>query len=192
MNWNIRTVTEPAVEPVTLDELKLQAHITHTVQDSTLTAYIKAARTQAEEYIRMSFINRTIELSLDSFPAGEVLLLKGPVSAVTSVKVFDENNVETSIALTEFDINLSAVPAKICLKSGGSWPSITPRRYNAVQIRYTAGFGAAGSNVPADIKHAITLFASFADDNRAAEIAEYPAAFWDLLRPGRVANYAPV
>jgi hypothetical protein len=64
------------------------------------------------------------------------------------------------------------------------------RKYGGFRIRYRVGYSSAAT-VPAHVKHAIKLFASFADDNRAAETVALPMSFYNLLRPARVPHNEP-
>jgi len=190
-NWAITLVTAPTIEPVTLESLKLQTHITHDIQDTTLQSYLLAGRLKAEEYQRSSYINQTWRLTLDCYPVAPLKLLRGPVQSLVSVKVYDEDNNETVVDLDNFYIDTDHVPAKLVLKSSGSWPSVSLREVGGVKIEYIAGYGADSVKVPATVKHAIILFASFADDNRAAEEASFPPAFFTLLSPTRIHTDEP-
>lgn len=190
MNWSLNKISAPGILPVTLDELKSQAHITHNVQDDTLTAYLEMATQQAEEYQRKSYITQTWELTLDCIP-DVIYLLRGPVQELSSVKVYDDENNETDVDLSNFYVETGHNPAKLVLSESGEWPNVTLRSIGAVKIRYVAGYGDTAADVPPVVKHAIKLFASFADDNRAAEEATLPRAFWDLLRPTRVDTNEP-
>ena len=189
-NWALTQVTAPTDEPVTLDELKLQAHITHSIQDTTLTSYLLAGRLKAEEYQRSSYITQTWRLTLDCLPVAPLKLLRGPVQSLVSVKVYDVDDNETVVDLSNFYLETDHVPAKLVLKSSGSWPNVTLREVGGVKIEYVTGYGDA-TKVPATVKHAIILFASFADDNRATDEAELPPAFWNLLRPTRIDTNEP-
>jgi uncharacterized phiE125 gp8 family phage protein len=190
MNWSLNKITEPEIEPVTLAELKLQTHITFTDQDAILNSYIKAARVQAEEYQRQSYITQTWELSFDGYPEFPIFLLRPPVQSLVSVKIYDEDNVETSMALDNFYLDTSSTPARLCFAEDGEWPLTYLRKIDAVKIRYDTGFGDDTTDVPENIRHAIMLMAAFMDDNRAAD-AELPKAFWHLLQPTRVPKNEP-
>jgi uncharacterized phiE125 gp8 family phage protein len=189
-NWAINQLVAPGDEPVTLAELKLQTHITHTIQDSTLTSYLLAGRIQAEEFQRVSYMPQTWELTLDCLFNYPIYLLRGPVTSLVSVKLYDTENNETVMDNSDFYLETSHKPAKLVLNSSASWPSIVLRDVGGVKIEYETGYADA-TKVPANVKHAIILFASFADDNRAAEEAEIPRAFWDLLRPTRIETNEP-
>lgn len=190
-NWALTLVDAPDTEPVTLEQLKLQAHITYDIQDSVLNSYLLAGRLKAEEYQRQSYITQTWRLTLDCVPNIPINLLRGPVQSVSSVKVYDENDAEYNVDISNFSIDTDHVPAKMVLKPSGSWPSITYREFGAVKIDYICGYGNDGSDVPETAKHAIILFAAFQDDNRAADEENIPNSFFNLLQPTRIETNEP-
>jgi len=191
ITWALNRTTAPSVTPVTLEELKSQAHITHDVQDDTLTAYIEMATKTAEDYQRTSYITQEWELTLDCYPVAPLKLLRGPVTELLTVKVYDSENNETDVDISNFYVETSHHPAKLVLTEDGEWPSVTLRTVGGIKIAYETGYGDTGADTPSEVKHAIKLFASVADDNRAADEEDLPRAFWDLLRPNRVDTNGP-
>jgi len=192
MGWSLKRNEAPEAEPVTLVEVKSQVHITHDLQDDTLTSYIKAARELAEDYQRRSYITQTWDIVLDCYPAGEIALLRGPVISVESVTVTDIDGAETSMDLNDFIILTDNTPARMKLKNTASWPSVSLQEIGGIKISYTTGFGLDGTTTPESVKHAILLFCGFADDNRAVETVEIPSAFFNLLKPDRIYIDSPV
>lgn len=191
MNWSLKRTENPTTEPVTVEELKLSVHISHDIQDDTLQAYLKAGRVQAEDYQRRSYMTQKWDIVLDDFPSSEICLLRGPVQSLESVVITDIDGDETSMDLSDFIVLTDNTPARMKLKSTASWPSVTLQDIGAIRIRYTTGF-ATKADVPDDVKHAIILFASFADDNRAVEDDMIPDSFFNLLKPDRIYTDTPV
>lgn len=191
MGWSLKRVTDPLTEPVTVPELKLQTHITHAIQDTTLESYIKAGRVLAENYQRRSYITQKWDIVLDSFPDGEIFLLRGPIISVESITVTDIDGTATVMDLSDFIILIDNTPARLKLKSTASWPSVILQDIGGIRIKYTTGYGDA-DKVPDTVKHAILLFGAFADDNRAVETTEIPDAFYNLLEPDRIYTDSPV
>jgi len=177
--------TPPTSEPVTVEQLKLSVHISHDVQNSTLEGYLKAGRQAAENYQRRSFITQQWEIVFDCFPVGEMALLRGPVQSVESVVVTDVDGAETTMDLSDFIILTNTSPARMLLKGSALWPAVELQEIGGIKINYTTGYGDA-ADVPADTKHAIIIFASFADDNRGVEDGELPPAFYSLLDSDRL------
>jgi len=184
--WALTQTVPPTVEPVTLDDLKSQTHITHSFQDDTLSAYLRAGRIRAEEYQRRSYTTQEWLLTLDCWPSSPIQLLRSPVQELLSIKLYDTENNEHTLDLNDFYVDTDHEPAKLILNDSASLPSIALRSVGAVKIAYRAGYGDNAADVPEDAKHAILLFASFADDNRAAEESELPPAFKYLLQPRRI------
>ena len=186
MSITLTRTVSPSVEPVTLDELKKNLHITHSEQDVTLNGYIKAGRVAAEVYQRRSLITQQWQMIFDCYPVGEIALLRGPVVSVESVVVTDVDGNETTMDLSDFIILTDGSPARMLLRSSASWPSETLQEIGGIRISYTAGYGATGEDVPDDTKHAIIIFASFADDNRGVEDEFIPKSFYNLLETDRL------
>src|SRR5580698_1617204 len=68
--YGLTLQTPPAVEPVTLTQVKQFCTITSgfTDDDALLTGLIVAGRQQAESYTRRAFFDQTWKLTLDHFP----------------------------------------------------------------------------------------------------------------------------
>lgn len=149
--------TQPASEPVTLDEVKAQAVVVAgSTDDALLTRLIKAARAEAESKTGLTLITSNWLRTLDGFSTA-IRLLHGPIQSITSIKYDDENGVEQTLDPASYTLDTSdgmvgyVVPAYGC-----SWPT-TRAHINAVRIAYAAGFGASASAVPEDLRHWIAV-----------------------------------
>lgn len=144
----LKIITPPTVEPVTVDEVKLQAVIGNDLDDALLALMISAARGDAEAITHRSIAEQTLEVVLDGFPSWQIDLPKGPVSQVLSVKYIDINGDEqTLVAGVDYDVDTEKVIAKVMPVDGGEWPE-TKNVPNAVRVRYEAGY----TETPAPIK----------------------------------------
>ena len=65
---NLKLITPPVVEPVTLAIAKQHVRCDFSDDDTLIPVYITAARQMAEKYTRRAFFNQTWQLSLDQFP----------------------------------------------------------------------------------------------------------------------------
>lgn len=75
------TVTvPPSVEPLTLDEVKLDRRVDSNLDDTLLTALIQAAREYCERYTGLSLVTQTREVIVPAYVEG-MLLPYGPVQA---------------------------------------------------------------------------------------------------------------
>lgn len=176
-----RLITGPAVEPVTLAEAKLHLRVEHDADNALIGSMIAAARMAAEHETGRLLITQTWEEVLDAFPA-EIALHTGPVLAIASVKYIDAAGAEQTLDPSAYALDNVGVPAWLTPAYGTDWPA--PRDVvNAVKVRYTAGYGAAGSDVPELIRMWICLQLGAMYENRAAagSTQTYSLPFADRL-----------
>lgn len=177
-------ITAPAAEPVTLAEAKLQRKVEHTVDDAWFTGTaIPAARRLAEHKLGRALIEQTWELTLDSFPADWIDLQKTPVSAIVSVIYLDSEQVEQTLSDALYEL----APDQRWLRPviGESWPSAYSGA-DTVRVQFTAGYGADGAAVPAEIREWMLMHIATAHKNReffaaGISVAELPNRFVDGL-----------
>ena len=190
-----KLITAPAVEPVTVEELRSQLRITSTSQDTMLGVLIEAARQHVEDYLRYSLLSATWELYLDSFPAAGdcIYIQKSPVSSVTSLKYYASDGTLTTLTEnTDYAVDLISKPCRIYEAYGTYWP--TPRLIkNAVIVKFVAGYASADA-VPDVIRQAVLMFASTMYENPADEITGTQVNRIDnnserLLRPLRAMRF---
>lgn len=139
----VTVITPPATSLVTLAEAKAMLLIDHTADDALITAMIAAATIEAQGVAARSFVTQTLSLSLDGWPCdGAVRMPFPPLLTVTSVKYFDADNVERTVAAGDYIVIADTTPGLIVPASGKAWPTDL-RTWSPIRIRYTAGYGAA-------------------------------------------------
>jgi len=202
MRRTVALVTGPAVEPVTLDEVKAWAKIDAADEDALLTSLVAAAREAAEQYLRRALISQTVRLTLDLDGCGVHLsegvydlpvsaiygglptvveLPRAPVSSITSVVTYDLDNAPGTFAASNYSLNADG--NRFVLASGATWPS-NLRPVAACAITYVAGYGDAASAVPQSIRTGILMHAQTMYDGRI--VCDMPENCQRLLRPYRV------
>lgn len=182
----LKLITAPTVEPVTLTEVKEQTVIGFTTDDTLLTRLISVARAEAESITRRSLAPQTLEVVLDTWPRWEINLPRGPVTAVSSVKYYDEDAVEQTLSTSIYETDLDSIVARVQPRDGEEWPDLATM-VNAVRVRYTAGWTAA--TCPVEIKQWIlvrvaSLYAqreNFLAGSNAPAVAMMPRSFADAL-----------
>lgn len=183
-------ITPASGEPISLAELKAQARVTTTAEDSVLTIAIAAARAKAENYTGRALMAQTWRQNEDAFPDAEIELLKPPVRAIGSVTYIDVNGATQTLSNTLYTLDAAAYPGWLLPAYNTDWPS-TQASANAVAIQYDCGYADAAS-VPADIKMWLLMTAAFIFAQREAmvldgKVAEIPGRFIDsLLDPYRI------
>lgn len=180
---NLKVVVRPQTEPVSLDEMKSYLRIFDNSFDTVLMSLIKTARIEAEKYISRAIMKQTIELSFDKLQNGVIELPRPPLLNLLSVKLYDENDVEYSVTLTDLLIDAISEPARFTLKANKSYPLANLREIGAFKIRYEAG-ASTTEDVNNEIKDAIKFHVAFRYEN--PEVSEIPKAFYNLLGYSKV------
>jgi len=184
-------LTPPAVEPVSLVELKAHARIEDSSDDSLLSALIVAARQWAEAYTRRAFVAQTWALYLSREPRGDKIVLpRGPLLSVSKVLTFDEDDTASEWAATNYYVNCVSMPGEVVLRAEASWP-VAARRTNGFAVEYVAGYGANADDVPREVRLAMMQLALHWYENRGEALtsgsyARAPLTIEALLNPYRV------
>lgn len=155
-----KLITAPSVEPVTLADVKEQISFGDSLQDVVLVNHIKEARQYCEEYLNRALITQTLEMAFDSFPSDLFFdafkLKKMPIQSIESVKYLDTDGVEQTLDSDQYVLDDYSAWHSLMPAYAVSWPS-TQDSALAVKIRYVAGYGDAGSDVPSPLLQAIKL-----------------------------------
>lgn len=163
--WNARLAltTAASVEPVSVDEQKEHSRISTSDENALLEAMVTAARQWVEEYLGRQLTMATWTLHLDEFPYdGAIELPRPPLLTVSSVKYYDSARTLQTLAGSSYYSHVYTGPeapmGRVELAVGEAWPSIFNGE-GAVQIAYTAGYGATAMSVPLQIRQAIKILA---------------------------------
>jgi uncharacterized phiE125 gp8 family phage protein len=172
---NLRLITAPAAEPVTVTTAKTFLRVDGTDDDTLITSMIMGAREKGEELSRRAFITQTWEQTIDCWPRGQLLkIYRPPLQSITSVKYLDLSNVERT--WSDYVADTRSEPGVIIFNS---LPSAGLLYSGAITVRFVAGYGAAGSNVPERINQAILSLVAYWYENRETHAvpAEIKSAF---------------
>lgn len=151
----------PAAEPLAVDECRLQCRIDDAVHDSLITIYIAAARAQAEFKSRRRLITQQWRQTIDAFPVdADIRLEVPPVQSVQAVTYVDVAAATQTLATNLYKLDAAVLPGYLQPAYGTTWPG-TLATPNAVSIDLTAGYGAAATAVPADIRVWMLMVVSF-------------------------------
>jgi len=185
----LTTVTPPNIEPVSVDDARLQTRAS-SGEDAILTLCIKGARAACEGRIQRALINRVVEQTFDGFDALGLALQLRPVVSLTSVKYDDTSGTERTLASCQ--LNTVGDVAQVLPPIDTEWPETQDGKVGTVRVRFTAGYGTATTNVPDDIRTWLLLTIGYLYSQREAfdltgKVAEIPTRFTDsLLDPFRV------
>ena len=174
----LRLITAPAIEPITLNDLKLHLRVTEieerdsggteaVIEDSLLNTLIVTARKMIEGLCG-PLISQTWEQYEQDFPADNIIRIWKPrVTTFTSLIYTDEDSVATTLSATNYTTDLiDEFRPKIVLKNDYSWPTVILFEANPIKLTFTCGYGSTDDDVPEPIKQAMLLFCSHLYENR--------------------------
>lgn len=181
-------VDPPAAEPVSLAQAKAHLRVTHDSEDTLIAGLIAAARQEVERGAGLALLTQGWRLVLDGWPADGVLpLMRYPVQSVASVTVYDEAGEPAVLPASAYAVDALSRPGRVRMLA--SVPVGSP--LNGIEVDYSAGFGAAGSDVPEALKRAILLLVAYWFEFRGAvspgeQPVGYPPGYACLLDPFRL------
>jgi len=159
--------TPPAVEPVSLIDLKQALRVDYSDEDALLTSYIAAAREYCENFQNRAYITQVWELTLDDFPRGVIEIPKGQLQSVNSLTYRDAAGVIRTLEQNvDYIYSTKGILGRVSPAYGKLWPCFIPYPLEAVTIEFTCGYGNTAADVPENTKQAIKLLAAHWFTNR--------------------------
>jgi uncharacterized phiE125 gp8 family phage protein len=177
IHWGLTVVTATTVEPVPTADVKdwLRINSTETAEDSLITSITKAARKRIEEYTGRVMLKQTYDWTLDKLPdkSTEPLIVPvAPLSSVTSITTYDEDNTATVWSTSEYTVDTASEPGRIMPKDAYDWPGDL-RNHNAVVIRLVAGYTTDRASVPEGLATGVKAYAAYLYEHRGDEIPTF-------------------
>lgn len=176
----------PAVDPLTPAEAKTHLNLTGSSQDTYVGTLIKTATRAAEKYLNRVLITQSWKVYYDHWHF-EMLIPFGKLQSVATVKYY--NDAGNLAPLTESDfywVVTTDEPGRIIRKYDAVFPVLQTGRPDAIEIAFTAGYGASAAAIPEDIRHGIKLLITDYYEHRGSVVLssrERPSVI-----PGHVAN----
>ena len=151
-------------EPVTVSELKAQARVTHSAEDTLLQMYIASARRVCEMELQAKVRQQSVLLRFCKWGNGLILHGLGPHVSVTSVQYVDVNGLTQTLDSGSYFLQQGRT-CKLWPLSV-DWPSLSSQQPQ-ITVTALAGYESA-SDVPDGIKHWIVAQAAAMYKNREA------------------------
>ena len=162
---NLRLITPPTAEPVSVATAKTYLRVDGSDDDTLIGSLIKAAREKGEELSRRAFISQTQEMIIDCWPKDlQLKIMRPPLQSITSVKYLDSANAEHT--WTDYVTDIRSEPGVVIFNST---PSAALLESGAITVRFVAGYGNAGSNVPERINQTILQLVAYWYENRDSQ-----------------------
>ena len=168
---------------VTQAEIKAWNKIDSSDDDTVVALIERTVHNWAKEYTNRTLTTVTYQLFIDSIyevdlPIQEgsyvgidqninrrsIHLPKSPVSSVTHIKSYDDNDTATVFDSSKYYVDTVSVPSRIVLRQGETYPT-SLRVANALEIQYIAGYGGS-TTVPYDIKSACLAYSAYLFEHR--------------------------
>jgi len=108
-----------------------------------------------------------------------------PVTAVDKFAYYDDENNENIWASSNYVLDAESRPSRVSKLPNGSWFTGPFLKSSAVRVEVTAGFGAASTDVPPELKMAVLRFAEYLYENRGCDLS-IPASVWGMVSDWRV------
>ena len=179
MYSRLDTITAPASQPVTLNEVKDHTRVDSDDDNLLLQTLLTAATEHVEAVLGRQLNPATYELHLGGFPAGNLSLPRPPVSSVETITYRDPDGTEQTF--TDWLAYLDRDAPFIAPVT--SWPA-TEDHPDAVVVRFIAGF----DQVPDRARVAILALVSHWYEHRTpneGNVREVPHHITRLLNTTR-------
>lgn len=149
-------IEEPAIEPLTLTEVKSFLRVEHDADDDLIASLVKAARCEVESATRRALITQGWRIALDGWPAsGRIVSPISPLRAVTAARVRDAGGDASDLELSAFTLDTVSSPGVIEFDRG---LVSEPGQFIAgIEIEITAGYGETFASVPEPLRQAMRL-----------------------------------
>lgn len=158
--------TPPTIEPLSVEDAKAQIRSVQDQEDGLIESYIRAARQAAENYLGRGLLTQSWTLALSDFAPTIPLPMAAPLQTVTSVKYYDTNGTQQTLASTYYTVDTRSRPGRIALAANQTWPAVQyGRRVNCVEIEYVVGW-TAPDLIDGDILQGLRLYIGHLESNR--------------------------
>ena len=193
----LRLITPPA-ETLTLEQAKAHLRYVDDDEDALITALVKSATQNVEQFTGRALIDQTWELVLDAFPTTtdelEIKIPKPPLIEVTQIEYDNADGDQIIISSGDYYVDTVSEPGWVVPQGTLTWPT-TIDAINSVRVRFRAGYLNTDSPptaaVPDDILAAVKLMLGTLFEHREVQVVgstavRLPWGIENLLRPHRV------
>lgn len=186
----VAKVTIPDTLPgIAVETATIRAHVAQplTDDDTQLAALEQAAQAWVQAYLGRAVLTQTRVASYDGAP-GRVVHLPEPITAITTVRTYDDLDVATTVTTDTYRLDTASTPPRLILRDGQLWPT-SLRDDNSLVVTYVAGWANAAA-VPKALAQAIHLLVAHWYEHRSeverGPLAQVPLGVEALLMPYRL------
>lgn len=210
----LKIVTGPTENLLSTAEAKAFLRVDSSSEDTLIDSLVLAATSVAEKFTNRVFLTQTWDLWLDRFPSrtkrgsdgwfeGEreaplssvveglryIEIPKPPLQSITFLKTYNTSDTESEFSSSSYYVDTNSSPGRLALNYSESWPSVTLRPANGIQVRFVAGYGLAAT-VPEPIKLAVKMILTNLYENRGCDsVSMLPPNAFALLQPYQLMRF---
>jgi uncharacterized phiE125 gp8 family phage protein len=180
----------PLAEPVSVAEAKAHMRIDTDAEDALIASLIVTSRLHIEAALGLALLTQAWSYFVDAWPRNrEIVLPLKPVQAVATVRVWAQDGTSQTVSTDTYTLDGEGVPPRLVLSRSAA-PPAPGRSASGIEIAFSAGYGDAGTDVPAPIRQALLLLIAHWFENREphranASDTEIPHMVSTLLAPYR-------
>jgi uncharacterized phiE125 gp8 family phage protein len=157
-------IAGPAVEPVTLPEMRAYLRLDDGAEDDLVAALVKAARLVVEAACGRQLVEQTWRFVFDRWPGGRnVRLPLSPLIRVERIRVFDAAGAPADLTPALYRAESASDPPRVVVGSAAPEPGLSSE---GIHLDAAVGFGPASTDVPAPLAQAIRLLVARWFENR--------------------------
>lgn len=176
---------QAGAEPISLSYAKTFLRVDHDHEDQLISDLITLARIRVEQMTRHVLITRSDTKTLPIDCPAQLKLSVAPLIHVDGICVSDADGAEHEIDAGDYDVIRKGDCTHIHLTGKTRWGAYSDNGDTLI-IRYTAGFGPSGDDVPHPFRQAILLLVGQSYEHRgSAADLPVPMMVDALLMPYR-------
>lgn len=178
---SLSILAPPALDPVTLTEAKAFLQLDSTFEDALVGDLIKAATEAVEQATGKALIERTLQQSVMAWPERGIFALQAsPLMQLIQLQSRDAAGVLSVVDPADYYVDQAS--ARIIALSGFIPPAFS-QPSEAILVDFIAGYGNAGSDVPAALRTALLLIVRALYEHRGATTGPLPLRAQALMAP---------
>lgn len=157
----------PAVEPVSLAEMKAHLRLDGPDEDALVEALIVAGRVTVERQTRLALIEQSWCFALQTWPRDlSVPLPLYPVRAIEEVRLSGEGGQDVVLSPAHYRLEPEGDVTRLVVDAAAPAPAGLPTR---IEIDFACGFGSAPETVPEPLRLAIRRLVAYWFEHRGDE-----------------------
>lgn len=177
---NLRIITPPVAEPVSLETAKSHLRVDGTTDDTLIASYLQSAREIGEGLARRAFITQTLQLTLNAWPlvSYPYKLPRPPLQSIESVTYRDQAG--TELPWTDYVADITSEPGAIIFRS---IPGVSLLESGGISIEFIAGYADETAHLPNVFVQGILELVAYWYENRGAgALGHIPAEIAAIFR----------